>query len=180
MSLKKKVLIGAGIFFGILVALVAIGSTYSPTVDEQANISRESYPLGHKYHPALTNQAVVVGDITYKTTDWHESRKLGDALAGATADGVFIVIDLEIENKGTQTIQISNNYFKLVDSQGHEFATDNKNWIYLDNNVVLKQLQPSLPTKGQLIFDVPKSIADTTYYLEISDMSGHDKKYILL
>ncbi len=180
LSIKKKILIGVGILLGIMIVLVAIGSNYSPVVDEQGNILRESYPLGDKYNPAHTDQTVIVGDVAYKITSWHETKKLGDVLDSTTARGIFIVIDLQIENKGTQSIQISNNYFKLIDSQGHQFDTDNAAWVQLESNLVLKQLQPSLPIKGQLVFDVPNSATSTTYNLEITEISSHDKKYILL
>lgn len=180
LSIKKKILIGVGILLGIMMVLVAIGSNYSPAVDEQGDILRESYPLGDKYNPARTDQTVIVGDVAYKMTSWHEAKKLEDTFDSTTAQGIFIVVDLQIENKGTQSIQISNNYFKLVDSQGRKFDTDNAAWVQLENNLVLKQLQPSLPINGQLVFDVPNSAVDTTYNLEITAISGHDKKYILL
>lgn len=86
---------------------------------------------------------------------------------------------MNIENKGKESVEILSDYFTLIDSQGREFDTDNNAWIYLKENVFLKQLQPSLPTGGQIIFDLPKH--DETYTLEITGgLFSFDQKYVLL
>lgn len=106
--------------------------------------------LGEKYHPADYLDTIIVGNIAYKVINSHSQYRLGDAFDRKTANGIFLIIDIEMENKGTKTVtMLSDNHFKLIDSEGREFETDNGAWIYLKNDILLKQLRPSLPTKAK-------------------------------
>jgi hypothetical protein len=177
---KKKVVIGIGIFFGIIMILSAIGSSHDPITADENRDETQLVPLGSKNNPAHFLDTVVVNNIAYKVTNYRETHDLGDKFFGESADGIFIVIDMELENQGTKSTQITSNNFKLIDSKGREFETDNSAWIYLDNNVLLKQLQPSLSTKCQIVFDVPNPILEEKYLLEISKIFGNEKKYVLI
>lgn len=175
-SLKKKVVIGIGIFFGMIMVLGAIGSSYdAENVNENENNVIQSTPIGTKNNPARSLDTIIVNNIAYTVMRYSERNRLGNSFSGDTADGIFIIIELELENLGTKSIQISDSRFKLIDSKGREFETDNGAWIYLENNILLKQLQPSLPTKGQIVFDVPNSITNEKYTLEIDQ---GDKRYV--
>lgn len=180
LGMKKKVVIGIGIFFGIIMIFGAIGSSYDATITDENKDATQLVPLGSKNKPAHSLDTVVVNNIAYKVTNYLETHGLGDKFLGESADGIFIIIDMELENRGTKSTQITSNNFKLIDSKGREFETDNSAWIYLDNNVLLKQLQPSLLTKGQIVFDVPNSITNETYTLEISELFGNESRYILI
>jgi hypothetical protein len=65
-----------------------------------------------------------------------------------------------------QSTTIDSSFMKIIDSQQREFSSDSKSWIYLKDNIFLKQVQPGLPTKGEVIFDVPKGI---TCNMQVTD-----------
>jgi len=50
------------------------------------------------------------------------------------------------ENLGKQSTTIDSSFMKIIDSQQREFSSDSKSWIYLKDNIFLKQVQPGLPT----------------------------------
>jgi len=195
MGIGKKIGIGVGIFFGAIIALGIYGSTLpddtefeSDTVADQmiedAKIqqsipSEKIIPKGEKNNPANIDDTIVVEYIAFKVTKISTTDSIGDSLFGEKPDGVFIIIDLAMENRGDESVQIIGDYFTLIDSEDRKFDTDNEAWIYLKENVFLKQLQPSLPTTGQIVFDVPPH--EETYVLEISlGIFGFDKKYVNL
>jgi hypothetical protein len=178
LSTRLKISAGIGIFFVFLIFLGAISNNNSD-VDNQENASHQISSIGEKDNPAKVGDSIVVGDIAYKITATSITHNVGGDLFGENADGVFIIVDMEMENRGTKSVQMLSNYFKLVDSKGREFETDNGAWIHLENNVFLKQLQPSLPTNGQIIFDVPTTTE--SYMMEIDGiLFNNDKKYITL
>jgi hypothetical protein len=102
---------------------------------------------------------VVVGDMAYTVNSVKTEKTVGDQYLNGQADGIFVIVDMTIENLGQKSATIDSNYMKIIDSQSREFSSDSKNWIYLKDNVFLKQVQPGLPSKGEVIFDVPQGIA---------------------
>lgn len=121
---------------------------------------------------------VVVGDIAYTVTNVRTTDSVGNEYVNAKADGVFVIVDMTIENLGKESNTISSSYAKIVDSQGRTFESDTDAWAYLENNILLKQIQPGLPVKGQAIYDVPKGI---TCDLQVTDsVWSSDKKSISL
>lgn len=175
MGKAKKVGLGIGIAFAILIILGAVGS-YTSTNSSQ---TPKVIPLGEEENPANMGDTIFVGDITYKVTNVSTTQTVGNEFFNEKAEGIFIVLNMDIENNGKESAQILNTYFKLVDSQGRVFEGDNEAWIYLKDNTFLKQLQPNLPTKGQAVFDVPRS--PESYTLKISGgLNSLDKKYIYL
>ena len=108
---------------------------------------------------------VVVKDIAYTVNSAHTQSSVGSQNFGNTADGIFVIVDLTIENVGTESKDISSSFFKILDSNNRVFESDNEAWVYLDDNILFKQIQPGLPTKGQAIFDVPKN---SNIFLQVS------------
>lgn len=174
MGKGKKIGLGIGIGFGILIVLGALGSY----VSDNTNESEKNVPIARKENPAKVGDTILVGDISYTIDSVFVSSSVGNDFLGEKADGMFIILNLEMENKGKESVQISSNYFKLIDSQNRVFETDNEAWIYLEKNVFLKQLQPSLPTSGQIVFDVP--LSGDSYTLKITNFYGFDEKFVSL
>lgn len=119
---------------------------------------------------------VTTGEMAYIVTGMKTATSVGSADFGAKPDGIFMIIDMKIENLGKESKTIDSSYMKLIDSQGREFDTDNEAWAYLENNIFLKQVQPGLPTSGQVVFDVPKG---ETFSLRVSgSFWGGDEQLI--
>lgn len=122
-----------------------------------SGVSSENYAL---------NQSIVLNDFKYTFTEVKTSDFVGGSLGnfignpvmGEEADGIFLIFDLEVENVGKKTGQISKEIY-VVDSEGREFEQDSDAWVYLKDNFAFKELNPGLVKKGQIIFDVPVDIS---------------------
>jgi hypothetical protein len=123
--------------------------------EEDANTN--TYKIGDR---------VVVGDLAYTVQQTKTANMLGDQYLNTKPAGVYILVDMKIENLGKSSTTLSTDYVKIQDDQGRTFESDNKAWIYLKDNILLKQVQPGLPVNGETVFDVPTG---GTYYLVVTD-----------
>ncbi|HEB46993.1 MAG TPA: DUF4352 domain-containing protein, partial [Candidatus Pacearchaeota archaeon] len=133
------------------------------------------YKLGDK---------VVIGDFSYVFNSKEETSEIGDYILdsffGEKADGVFYIIDLTIENQGTESKNFDSDLIKIVDSQNRKFSSDSSAGIYLDDDAFFyDQLQPGLPKRGKIVFDVPNNLEGK---IEISsnELFSNEIKYVLL
>lgn len=132
--------------------------TKTTTTTEQpaAPVAAKQYAIGDR---------VEVGELAYTITGMRTAPLVGSNDFGARADGIFMIVDMKIENLGKESKTISSSMMKAIDSQGRTFDSDNEAWAYLENNLFLKQAQPGLPVTGQVVFDVP---AGETFSVEVS------------
>lgn len=144
-------------------------SSSSSTPKSTETTTQTTYSKGDK---------VIVGDIAYTLNSAGTVTSVGNSYFSEEADGIFIIVDITIENIGDKSIDISSNYINVVDSQGRTFESDAAANMYLEDNLIFKQLQPGLPTSGKVVFDVP---VGESFMLEVTDsLWGSNKKYITL
>lgn len=144
---------------------------YNPSSSSSSTTETQSqyYSIGDK---------VTVGDITYIVNDVSSTSAVGNSFASEEADGIYLIVDLTIENNGDESTNLYSSYVQVVDSQGRIFESDSIAAIYLEDNLAFKQLQPGLPTSGTAIFDVPTG---ESFVLEVTDsLWGTNTKYITL
>lgn len=156
-------------FLAVLLGDIPLGPTYEPTfkeVEDNPEPQPVIYSIGDR---------VVVGDIAYTVTNVRAVGSVGDYGMVEIADGVFLMVELEVENLGDETKTLSSSYVKAIDSQGRTFEYDNDAWIYLEDSLLLKQIQPGLPTKGETIFDVPEG---ESFFIEVSSGLWGENKLI--
>ena len=182
---KKRVLIPAG-----LVALAMVGgATSSPnpgtsttavadaqvaTSSEQATKSekkdkseKKSAKSGEKV--AKVGQTVTNAGTTYKVTTAKTTKEIGDPdLLGARADGVFVIVSLQLTNNKDETKTFMDSSAKLKTSDGKEYETSDKAVMaFGDDSLMLKDIQPDLTTRGKLAFEIPPSkVGDSTLVIE--------------
>lgn len=137
----------------------------TPTTTETMNSPAEAVateqttqaPAAEQMKAYVIGDRVVSGDIAYTVTKCETSPTLSNEYSSTSSDGIFVILDMDLENIGKETITMTSNYVKLVDDQGRVFESDSDSWMYIDSdsNILLKQLQPGLKTSGRIIFDVP-------------------------
>ena len=87
-----------------------------------------------------------------------------------------MVVNLTIENKTSETTTFLDSVAKFVASDGTKYEGSSAA-IFLDDSLVLRDMQPDLPTKGELVFDVvPSKIAGGV--LMVEDLFGRGEAYI--
>jgi hypothetical protein len=165
------------VFLLLIFASAGAAADVASNNNDDTNPSSSSATVNEPTYYSVGDK-VTVGDIAYTVNDARTASSVGNSFASEQADGIFIIVDLTIENMGDESADISSSYIKVIDSQGRTFESDEGAWIYLDNNLLFKQLQPGLPTNGQTIFDVPEG---ESFILEVTDSFwGSNTKYITL
>ena len=110
------------------------------TVKNADNETTSSTPEKTEITPTPTiyniGDRVVVGDMAYTVTNVRKANSVGDKYLGDEADGIFVIINMKIENLGKESKTISTSYVQIVDSQGRTFDSDSRSWIYLKDNIL--------------------------------------------
>lgn len=82
------------------------------------------------------------------------------------ADGIYLVIQVEVENVGKQAKNFDNSFLKLIDLSGREFISDDSaTSAYNGNTFTLfsgfgDTINPGIIKKGFVVFDIPDNIED--------------------
>src|SRR3989344_2413971 len=102
---------------------------------------------------------VVVDEVAYVVHSRTESNKVGksysygdyESFMGETADGIFYIFDITIENVGKESRTFWGSNIKIYDNQGRSFDHDTTAEIYTDDSFSYDQLQPGLPKRGKIV-----------------------------
>ena len=130
-------------------------------------------------------EPVQVGSFEYTINSYYTTAAIGQNLMGTfmgeTADGMFMVVDVTIENTGTQSVTLWDSMIKVVDDQGRTYNHDMNAEIYLSMSnkkaFTFEQLQPGLPKRGYLVFDVPADLKGS-FEISSTNLFSSEKKYI--
>lgn len=113
---------------------------------------------------------VQVGNFIYRVNDILFKKAIGNEFINKTADGIFLLIQLQIMNISKEPRTLDNSMFKLIDEHEIEFETSSDLTTYLElsgkETLFLKKCQPQIKTSGILGFEVPDN--KRNYYLKVS------------
>lgn len=104
------------------------------------------------------NEKVIVGDFAYTLHGVETKSELLNLFESKQATGIFWIIDITVENVGMKSESFFSSYLNIVDNQGRMFESDTVAGFYLDNSLGFGQMQPGLPKRGEMVFDVPQDI----------------------
>jgi len=140
------------IFLAIILLFIVIGA-FQGFSDETQSTQSEAAP--YKF-----NERFIHGNFAYTFHGIEEKSKLVSILGVTNAKGVFLIFDVTIENVAKETNNFWDDTIQLVDTEERVFDTDDEAWIYLrdDEAFVYEQMQPNLPRRGKIIFDVPEGL----------------------
>jgi len=108
---------------------------------------------------------IQAGDLKWKIAKFSTATEIGQDIMGTflgeKADGVFIIIDVEVENTGNSAKYLMDSYLKLVDDKNREFSPNSAAAIYLKpqgSALMFEQINPGIIKKGKIVFDVPTGL----------------------
>lgn len=121
-------------------------------------------------------QALNNAGTTYKVTKAETTNVVGDPeLGGARADGMFVVVDLQLTNNKDETKTFTEANAKIKTTDDKEYETSDKAVLaFADQSLLLKDIQPDLTTKGKLAFELPPNKVSGSK-LVIEDIFGDGK-----
>ncbi len=133
------------------------GSTSTSTESSEETTPEESI--------AKLGDTVIDGDWSYVVSNLKCGvKQVGSSLLGAEAQGQFCIVSISATNNGTKADYFLGSEHKIYDVNGSEYGSDSSAWIYLDDNMLIKEVNPGNTSKGQIVFDVPET-ADLDYIL---------------
>ena len=168
--MKHKIVTG---ILGIIIFFVLVGaiggskssSTTSASSNSNTNTSATTNTTTDQGQPqvkqAKVGDTVTDGDLGFTVQSVSIASTIGNSFTTKTAQGVFYVLTVKIQNNGKDTKTINASDFKVTDSQGRKFdySTDGQLAMEETNggtSFFLQQVQPSLSVTGKIVFDVPK------------------------
>lgn len=132
--------------------------TPNPSTNEEVN--QDSVSSEPEFYYA--GDRVEVGNFAYTINSYYTTDRIGQDIAGTfmgeKADGVFLVLDVTIENIARESKTLWSSYIKVIDDQERTFEHDSTAEIYLDESFSFEQIQPGLPKTGKVVFDVPEDL----------------------
>lgn len=186
---KKRFIIPIAIVVIVAISSVAGGDEGGPTVvDTPAGASDtkggdkkkdDAAPeeKADQESPAKIGQAVELEGTRYTVNSVKTSDSVGSSFMKEKADGVFVVVNLTIENLKDESKIFMDSAAQFSAADGTSYATDSDAGIVADGTLILTEMHPDLPTKGTLIYDVPQSKLEGGQ-LEVSDLFGGGEAYI--
>ncbi|WP_252455413.1 DUF4352 domain-containing protein [Macrococcoides canis] len=170
---KSKVLPGC---LGLLLLMLLIGAcaaamgggdnkkdTANDTSKENTTATKEETKKAHKI-----GDTVKVGKMEYKVNGVTTGTSVGPAALPENAKDTFVIVDIEVKNNGDEAITVDSSLFKLktkgktleADSAASMSANQSEDGN-IENSFFLEQLNPDSTTKGKVVYDVSKAMADS-------------------
>ena len=152
----------------VILALMLIGIVSSAANSGKGGTSSgtgtSSSPSSQQPSGAKTGkigQTVADGDLAFTVNSISTASSVGNSYVAKTAQGIYYIITIKIDNNGKDTKTINASDFNVVDSQGRKFDYSNDGQLAMEEStgttdLFLQQVQPGLSVTGKIIFDVPK------------------------
>ena len=126
-------------------------------------------------------ESFILGNYKYTFNKMYVTNAVGDYFI-EEADGIFIVLDLTIENMGKESKTLWSVPVVIMDEYKNKYEHDSTAEIYAGDmfgkdTFNFEQIQPRLPKTGILIFDVPEDI--TGYFVVSSDGFLSDENVVV-
>lgn len=157
----------------VIVGLVILGNLFgggnnsstSSNSNLQASTPEQTAIKTEAVKTYSIGDSIQAGDFRWKITKFSTATEIGeymgDTLLGEKADGIFIIIDVEVENTGKSAKYLMDSYLKLIDDQNREFSPNSVAAIYLKPSgsaLMFEQINPGIIKKGKIVFDVPAGL----------------------
>jgi hypothetical protein len=101
-------------------------------------------------------QSVTVEGTRYKVLSAKTASRVGDEYFGSDADGVFIIVKIQLTNLKEDTRTIVSNAITLETTAGNSYEASSDAIIAIDDAIFLEEIQPDLPKTGTVLYDVPE------------------------
>ena len=110
---------------------------------------------------AKIGDTVSDGDLAFTVQDMKTAATVGNSFSKKTAQGLYYILSVKIQNNGKETKTINASDFKITDSQGrkYDYSQDGQTAVELGEgttDLFLQQVQPGLGVNGSIVFDIPK------------------------
>lgn len=162
-----------------LLILGLIGSALEDPKETATNESQESQDAapssasppkdGEEAKTVGVGDAITVKGTQYRVLSARTESEVGDSFTEEEADGIFVVVRIELTNLKDNTRTIVSDAIKLVGGNGKLYDTDDDALFSVDDNLLLEQVQPDLAQEGTVVYDIPPT-ATSGAKLRVEDL----------
>ncbi len=185
---KKKRWIGAIIIVIIIVlrawaAEVAATTRRRSTRPATPSTPRKDDKVGTKSNPVAIGETIELQGTRYTVKSAKTAPTVGGEFLEEKAGGVYVIVELTIENTKDETKTFLDEAAKLIGGNGKKYSTDSDGTFAAigddGETLIFEDMQPDVPKTGVLVYDVPKA-AVAGGLLQVSDLFGRGEAYINL
>ena len=181
---KKRFMIPLVIVvLGIIGTAASGGSSSSDgpqkVADSKGSSSTGSDTSGSRAKPVNVGDTVKLEGTKYTVRSAKTASNVGDQFSTTKANGVYVVVELTIENTKNSTKQFSSGAATFIASNKKNYNTDDDGSFGVENPLIFEDMQPDVPKTGTLVFDVPRGKTKGGL-LKVSDLFGRGDAYINL
>ncbi len=132
----------------------------NPQTQESKTQSQEKSAIGTE---------VRVGNFVYRVSDFSFRKSVGNEFVGETANGIYLLISLDLMNVDDEPHTLDGSLFSITDLDGrkYEYSTNGSTALAMSGykTLFLEQCQPNIQMSGILIFEVSRK---DKYYLHLA------------
>lgn len=136
---------------------------------------------GSKSNPIAVGETVKLEGTQYTVTSARTAESVGGEFFSEEANGIYILVELTIENKKDETKTFLDSAANVIGANGKSYSTDSDGTFAAIGDdgepLIFEDMQPDLPKSGLLVYDVPKDSVKGSL-LEVSDLFGKGSAYI--
>ncbi len=96
-------------------------------------------------------------DITAYDAFYVQSVSSEEGFIEEHPEGIFTVVRLTLRNTGSKPLDISTEWFQLLDEDNQTYAVDTDAVLTVSTGLGYETLQPNLEMNRDIIFDVPQN-----------------------
>lgn len=161
-------------------------TTPTPTTAPTPTTTPTQQSVRHEIGESFT---VGSGDqsIQYRVDDSFSQESVGSSAVGTEADGIYLVVILEIENVGDESFDITDRHLRAVDDQDREYEANFEASAYAESDpridtegITYEQLNPGLKTMRAVIFDVNPGAEYRLKIEPVGVFSSADTHYVTI
>lgn len=157
-----------------VLSVTVMGQESCDTSTEEPEIRKGDSPAGAS--DTEGGEVAAVGDTlslkgtAYTVNDVETTSSLGSSFTKVKANGVFVVVDLTLENEESEPATILEDNLRLIGGNGSEYTTSTDGAFAInDAFVLLEEIQPGVKQSGKLVYDVPENAARGSV-LQVEDL----------
>ena len=126
---------------------------------EQADAAKTTKPAEPENPIISMGQAVTVGKFEYVVNSTTSTKELGTAPFNQTTNDEYLVVNLSIKNKDSESRIMDASMFEIIDTAGNVYEPDGGAVVYLDASFFLEDVNPGLTRTGDIVFEIPDGLS---------------------
>lgn len=124
---------------------------------------------GAEQQPAVTagiGDTVTDGDLSFTVTNVETGvSTVGDEYWNETASGQYVIVDVTVENVGSEPASFDATEQYLYNAAGDRFGADTDAMVAVPDSNLFDDINPGNTVQGKIIFDMPEGATPTSIQL---------------